>query len=225
MLKRQATVFVLLIVSSVLFTSGCNRFHPGIKGSGVRKTERRDVAAFTSISTEGAFDIDVVAQKDQSVEIEADDNVLPVIETEVKDGVLHIRTHGSLSLSNNIEIKIGIPNIERVSASGAGSINVKNLKNDIFDIDVNGAPTIRASGDTRVARIEANGAAQIDTMKLHATEVTVNSNGVSSVQVYAGNVLNVTVSGPSHVTYAGDPEVKQTVNGPGSVAKKEVSGA
>jgi hypothetical protein len=38
-------------------------------------------------------------------------------------------------------------------------------------------------------------------------------------------VLDVTVSGPSQVIYDGDPSVNQTVNGPGSVQKRESGGA
>jgi hypothetical protein len=55
--------------------------------------------------------------------------------------------------------------------------------------------------------------------------VVVDSNGVSKVEVYAAEQLDVTVSGPSHVIYEGDPVVKQTVHGPGSVEKKESDGS
>lgn len=225
MLKLKSTAIPLIILTSLLVTAGCYRMHSQIKGSGVRKTEKRDVASFTGISSEGAFEIEVVAQKEQSLEVEADDNILPLVETSVSGGMLKIRTKGSFSLNNDIRIKISVPNLERVSASGAGMINVTGVKNDKFDIDVNGAPTIRVGGETKVAHINTNGAGKIDTMKLRAANVTVESNGVSSVDVYAADKLDITVSGPSHVTYSGDPEVNKTINGPGSISKKESGGA
>lgn len=224
MFRGKFSVLMLVIVAASL-TMGCYRIRHSTKGSGVRKTEKRQISPFTSISSEGAFDIEVVAQKDQSLEVEADDNVLSSVETEVRGSVLNIRMRGSFSLTDEVKIRITVPNLERVSASGAGSINITGLKNEKFDIDVNGAPTIRAAGETKVARIETNGAGNIDTMRLRASEVTVESSGVSTVQVYAANQLNVTVSGPSHVTYSGDPEVNQTINGPGSVHRKESDGA
>ena len=49
-----------------------------IKGSGKRELQKREVAPFTSISTEGAFTIEVTCQKNQSLEVEGDDNVLRV---------------------------------------------------------------------------------------------------------------------------------------------------
>jgi Putative auto-transporter adhesin, head GIN domain len=55
--------------------------------------------------------------------------------------------------------------------------------------------------------------------------VTVDSKGVSRVEVYASDKLNVTISGPSHVIYEGDPEINQTINGPGKLEKRESQGA
>lgn len=99
------------------------------------------------------------------------------------------------------------------------------MKNEKFEIDASGAPTIRVSGDTKVIDIDTSGAGKIDTHKLRAAQAVVKSKGVARVEVYAADQLDVTVSGPSHVIYEGDPVVKQTVHGPGSVEKRASEGA
>lgn len=76
------TKFVLLMVL-ISFGGGCHRIHDEIAGSGKVQKQKRDVSAFDSISTEAAFDIEIVCQKPQNLEIEGDDNVLPLIATEV----------------------------------------------------------------------------------------------------------------------------------------------
>jgi hypothetical protein len=55
--------------------------------------------------------------------------------------------------------------------------------------------------------------------------VGVDSKGVSRVEVYATEQLDVTISGPSHVIYQGNAVVNKKVNGPGSVEKKESEGS
>ena len=73
-----------LFVSLVVFAAGCHHGrYAEISGSGKRELQKRTVAPFTSISTEGAFTIEVTCQKDVSLEVEGDDNVLPLITTEV----------------------------------------------------------------------------------------------------------------------------------------------
>ncbi len=216
-------VLLMFLMSLVV---GCrNIIHDGVAGSGNRQAEKRNVASFTSISTEGAFEIEVVQGTPQTLEIEGDDNILPLITTEVSNNVLRIKNTRSYSTRKLIAIKISAPTLEGVSASGAGRIEVSGLKNEKFGLDVNGAGTIRVSGETKVLEIDTNGATNIDTHKLRADRAVVESNGVAKVEVYAAKELDVTVNGLSRVIYHGDPHVKQTVHGAGSVTKKESGGS
>ena len=214
---------VLLIVLVVL-GAGCH-LHQGVAGSGKRQKEKRSVGSFTSISTEGAFEVEVVCQKPQSLEIEGDDNVLPLVTTEVSNNVLHIRNLRDYSVAEPITLKISVPDLEGIYSAGAGTLEVSGLKNEKFEIDANGAPKIKAAGETKTLKIGANGAGKIDAHKLHAARVEVDAKGVAKVEVYATEQLDVTVSGPSKVIYQGNPVVNKTVHGPGSVEKKESEGS
>ena len=214
---------VLALVAS--FAAGYAMHHTEVIGSGKRQREKREVAAFSSISTEGAYQIEVVSQQSLSLEIEADDNILPLIKADVNNGVLRIKNSRGYSINRPIVVKIGAPNIEGISTSGAGSIDVSNLKNDKFEIDSNGAPSIKVSGETGALDIEANGAGKIDAHRLRATKATVEANGVAKIEVDASEELNVTVSGPASVIYSGDPKLNKTINGPGSVERRASEGA
>jgi hypothetical protein len=216
--------FALLLVLIALGTA-CHGIHRGVLGSGKLLKEKRDVGSFDSISTEGAFDIEVVCQKPQEVEISGDDNILPLVSIEVSNNVLRVRNLRNYSTSEPLTLRISAPDLVGIRSSGAGTIEVSGLKNDRFEIEVNGAPTIKASGETKALKIDANGAGKIDAHKLRAARVEVDSKGVSGVEVYATEQLDVTVSGPSHVIYRGNPVVNKTVHGPGSVEKKESEGA
>lgn len=220
-MKRLLVVFAL----SASFMAGCALHHNEVVGSGKRQREKREVAAFSSISTEGAYEIAVVSQQGLSLEIEADDNILPLIKTDVSNGVLHIKATRGFSINNHIVVKIGTPNIEGISTSGAGTIDISGLKNDKFEIDSNGAGVIKVSGETGSLDIESNGASKIDAHKLRAAKGTVEANGVSKIEVNASEELNVTISGPASVIYSGDPKLNKTVNGPGSVERRASEGA
>jgi putative autotransporter adhesin-like protein len=217
---------IVLVAALMSLVAGCHlRMHDEVGGSGNRQRQKRDVPSFNSLSTEGAFQIDIVCQKPLSLEIEGDDNVLPLISTEVSNNVLHIKNLRGYSVSEPIKLRISVPDLEGISSNGAGTIEVSGLKNEKFEIDANGAPTIRISGETKLVDIEANGAGKIDTHKLRAAKAIVDSKGVSKVDVYATEQLDVKVAGPSNVTYEGDPVVNKTVYGPGNVQKKQSEGS
>jgi hypothetical protein len=196
-----------------------------VRGSGNRQRQTRPVAPFTSISTEGAFEIEIVSQKPFALKIEGDDNILPLIGTDVSGSVLYIKNRRGYSVSQPIRIAISVPDLEGLASSGAGRLKVTGLKNEKFEVDINGAPAIEVSGETNLLKIKANGAGTIDTHRLRAANADVNSNGVSNIALYARDQLDVVVSGPSHVTYEGSPVVNKTVNGPGSVQKKASEGS
>ncbi|HEX9425333.1 MAG TPA: head GIN domain-containing protein [Pyrinomonadaceae bacterium] len=216
---------IVLLILLISLASGCHRFHDEIVGSAKLQKQKREVGSFNSISTEGAFDLQVVCQKPLSVEIEGDDNILPLVSTEVSNNVLHIKSLRGYSVSEPITLRISVPSLEGISATGAGNIQVSGIGNEKFSIDASGAPTIRAAGQTRALNIDVGGAGKIDTNRLRAAQVVVDSKGVSDIDVHASERLDVIVSGPSHVTYEGDAVVNQTVNGPGKVEKRESEGS
>jgi Putative auto-transporter adhesin, head GIN domain len=218
--------FALLLVLLVLPAAACRHgMRSDIRGSGKREIQQRDVAAFTSISTEGTFNIEVVCQKPQSLEVEGDDNILPLVRSEVSNNVLRISVLRSYSTSEPVTFRISVPDLDGLSVSGAGKIEVSGLKNDKFEIDASGAPTIKVAGNTKVIDIDTNGAAKIDTHRLHASRGVVDSKGVSKVDLDVSDQLDVTISGPSSVTYQGDPTVNKTIHGPGKVEKRASEGA
>ena len=215
-----------LLVLFVVFAAGCHhgRFAE-IQGSGKRELQKRNVGSFTSISTEGAFTIEVTCQKDASLDVEGDDNVLEFVTTDVGNNILRIKNTKNYSTNEPVKFRISVPNLEGLSVNGAGHIEIKNLNNDKFEIDTNGAPSIVVSGNTKVIDVGANGAGKIDAHNLHASRGVVDSRGVATVDLDVADQLDVTISGPAKVTYKGDPVVNKTIHGPGKVERRTNEGA
>jgi hypothetical protein len=205
---------------ALLMASGCHGHINQVVGSGNRQTQKRDITSFTKLTTEGAFEIEIMTQKPASLEIEADDNILPLISTVVSNDVLVIKNVRGYS-GAKVKLRLTTPDLQGLSVVGAGKINVAGLKNEKFEIDSSGAANITVAGETALADIQSNGASSIDAHRLRADRVVIESNGVSDIQVFANDQLDVTISGPSHVVYEGNPKVTKTMRGPGSVEKKE----
>ena len=219
-MKRLIFVCTMTAVLVAAFSS-CRHFGKGVQGSGVRKTEKRDLAAFKSIETNGALEIQVTCQKPASFEIEGDDNLLPLVKTEVRNDVLRIYNDGPYTAKRAISVRLALPDLEAISSNGATDIHVTNVKNDQLTISWQGAGRIEAAGETKFVSISSNGAGKVDTGKLRAERASVTVNGAAKVDVFASQQLDATVSGVGQVTYEGNPGVvNKSVNGLGSVNKK-----
>ena len=216
---RQRTIIFICTALAVTL-SGCAL--KGIKGSGNRKTEKRDLPAFKAIDTTGAYGVDVQCQKPASFEIEADDNILPLIKTEVRDGVLYVNSEQRYNSAKVVALRISLPELKSISSRGAGDISIHDAGSDDLNIESTGAASIKATGKVKKAAISSTGAGDIDSSRLQAEEVKVNVTGAASVSVYASEHLDVSVSGAGSVSYSGDPKtVNKSVSGLGSVNKRE----
>ncbi|HSE16539.1 MAG TPA: head GIN domain-containing protein [Pyrinomonadaceae bacterium] len=219
-MKRLACLVLLTVLAA-----GCHGMSAQIRGSGKRELQKRNIAPFTSISTEGAFTIEVTCQKDLGLEVEGDDNVLEYVTAEVSGNVLRLKSTKRYSTSEPVKFRISVPNLEGISLNGAGRIDIKGMNNEKFEIDANGAPVISVSGTTKVIDIGVNGAGKIDTSKLHAARGVIETNGAAIVDLDVSEQLDATVNGPSTVTYKGDPVVNKNIRGPGTVERRGGQGA
>jgi predicted small secreted protein len=215
----------LVVLLPVLITGCHHGFGHDVKGSGKRQSEKRLVGSFTSIDAEGAFNVEVACGKTLGVEVEADDNILPLVSSEVSNNKLTLKPTQNYSVDESPKITITVPDINAFSANGAGQMKISGVSNDKLQIYANGAPQVSVSGTTKMIGVDTNGAAKIDAHNLRADHAVVDSKGVSKVDLGVSNQLDVTISGPSRVTYKGDPVVNKTIRGPGTVEKRADQGA
>lgn len=196
-------------------------FSRGIKGSGNLQTEKREVSNFKAVDVGGIFKVEITVQKDFDVQIEADDNLLQYIETEIDGETLEISTSKRISTKNPIIVKIGAPDIENLEVSGASSVVLGNLNNDSFEVDLSGASNVKVEGTTKNLVIDLSGASRVNAENLQAENVSVNASGASKADVFASNKLEADLSGASKVAYSGSPKdlIKKT-SGASKISEK-----
>lgn len=192
-----------------------------VTGSGSITTEKRDLADFNAIDANGVVEVEATAGKDFSVEVEADDNLLAMVKTEVSGGVLHLKTEKSISTKNSIRVRITAPDIESLEVSGASKVSLDNIGNENLQIDSSGASKVSVAGTTANLIIDVSGASKIDAENLQSENATVDASGASGVRVFAANELKADASGASNIAYAGNPKnlIKKT-SGASSIRQK-----
>ncbi|HEV8591128.1 MAG TPA: head GIN domain-containing protein [Pyrinomonadaceae bacterium] len=216
MKKLGIIVFIVALAIGVFFSSffsfgriTSQVFHfnfSGVKGSGVAASETRNESGFKSVDVGGVFQVEITAQKDYSVEVSADDNLLQYIKTEVDGDTLRISSEKRINSQTPIIVRISAPNIEHVDASGASKVTVSGLKNSKFGLDTSGASKVDLSGETANLTIDVSGASKIDAENLIAARANVGASGASKVTLNATEDLIANASGASKISYGGNPK-------------------
>ena len=190
------------------------------KGSGNVASERREVSDFSKIDVSHVFQVEITAQSEYAVEVEADDNLLQFIKTEVRGDTLHIGLDERVKTGNPMRIRVSAPDIDRIEASGASRVNVSNLKNSELAIDTSGASKINVAGETGNLIVDVSGASQLELGNLSAGTANVDASGASHVNVNVVNELIADASGASRISYTGSPKVQKSTSGASSVSQK-----
>jgi hypothetical protein len=216
MKSKQRTTLILVILISLFTVNGCNNF--GIHGSGIIKDEQRDINDFDAIDVGGFYDIEIKCGEKPNLVIIGDDNLIPIIKTEVRGNTLHIWNKKNISTRRKIKIKITTGNLTSINSSGASKIFASNINSDDFTIDASGACNLRLSGNTEALTINSSGASNINAERMKAKKVSVNLSGASHATVYSSDELRAEISGIGVVNYSGNPKIiKKRISGLGSI--------
>jgi len=237
---RKLFLFALFIAT---ITTSCDSiFRKTIHGNGNIKTEERNATNTDKIKSLGNFNIDIVQGSPSAVKVEADENLLPYILTENREGKLVIRAREGYNLSSNNKIKITVTTdrLDEVEVDGSGDVNgvgkfsgADHLKISIAgsgNINLNtntpeiqssiaGTGNITLSGETKDSKIEIAGVGNYKAEDLLSENVEVHIAGSGNARVYAENNLSVDIAGSGDVYYKGNASIKQSVAGSGKITK------
>lgn len=238
---KQFTGYAFLVLLA-LSQTGCDDH--GVKGSGVSSSESRKVGDFHAISLTGSMDIDYTDGPAEDVVIEAEDNILPLITTEVKDGRLVIRTKDNTSIRTHkkILVKVTAPDVEELSLAGSGTIRLVNeweqddhikvavtgngniigtVNSPQVKVAVTGSGDVKMKGATKDLAVDIAGSGSFDGYDLKAENTEVHVGGSGDAKVHASVKLDVHVAGSGSVDYHGNPQVNSSTSGSGSVHKRD----
>ncbi len=184
--------------------------------------EERAIGSFTGIEVGGAFNVYLTQEDKNSVFIEADENLMEQITTEVNDGILEI---GSRNIRNatKLNIYISTPTLNSLEISGAATVKSENtLQSDTFSITASGAShadltlsatelEIEASGASHLnltgfadsQSIEASGASEVDASRLETKITSAEASGAANVSIYATEQIDRETSGAGSIKVIG----------------------
>ena len=213
MFTQPRSFLVVSLVLSVLAT-GCTL------GSGDIITESRDVGGFDEIVLMTSGDVDIEVTGTETLEIEADDNIMSLLTSEVVNGKLELGSSGSFATTRGITYKITARELAGVTLSGSGDIEVSGIDTDSFEATVEGSGNIDPSGSSTNLKVAISGSGNFSGNDLESVngEITVSGSGEAVVNVT--DDLMVRIDGSGDVRYLGNPTIDQQISGSGSVSQR-----
>lgn len=232
-IKLLAMVF---LISPGLALSSCI-------DSAIEQEQERNVGPFTGIKVGGAFNVILSQTGNHKVVIEAEQDIIDKVRTEVKGGVLYINMEWDWSWKghDNVLVYIDFKDLESLNISDAGDVMAETpIKADDLDIrvsgagdldlevnaislevEVTGAGDVNIAGTTNSQKIKLSGAGDYEARNLISNYTYAKASGAGNVVVHVLDEIEAYASGAGSVKYYGDPPMERTnASGAGSVSKR-----
>jgi len=236
----SVSLLLCLLAIFGLILSGCAR--ENVHGSGRIITEERPVDRFEDLTIDGPLEVHVKQGALVPLRIQAEDNVMRVIETSVSGTNLRVRIRNGVNLKSfrPIHVYVQSEKYRRIIFSGSGSLTgTDTIKTPLFLYEVNGSNDANLKVDANEVRVVVNGSGNIDMEGLSrdyysaingsgdvraeflkTINAHVETNGSGEQRIWVVDKLWGHISGSGNVKYKGTPaSLNVTVSGSGRVTK------
>ena len=216
-MKRVQVLASSMLMLSVML-GACSIL--GERGSGTMAVETRDVSGFSEIDLSGSGTVLVSVTGAESLTVEAEDNILPLLTTEVRGGRLVLGASESISPTRDIVYTVTVIDLEAVTVSGSGSVSAVDVAANGFEVDISGSGTVTAQGVSERLDVSIGGSGAFMGGALVSATGTVSVSGSGDALVNVTDELDARVSGSGTVEYIGDPAASTSISGSGEVSRR-----
>jgi hypothetical protein len=214
-----------------------------IRGSGTIAAENRPVGGFSAVALLGSGEVVLTQGATEGVTVEADDNLLQYVRTDVRGGTLELGFDDAgwrerYQPSRPIRFLVSLRTVSALDLAGAGSLTATQLDAEALTLALNGAgditlaglaaETLRASlsgtGNIALAgrvdgqEVQLSGAGDYQAGDLESQHAEVALSGTGEITLWVRQALDVTLSGTGAVNYFGQPTLgRREITGVGDI--------
>ena len=220
-IKIPRLFFSLLFITILLQGHSCRidtNYRPSEK-------ERRKVSEFDAIEVSHGIDVYLTMGSSEQVDVEAAEELLEDLVTEVKGGILKIYFDRPFNWNANANVWIRAKEINMISTSGGVDLRGENvleakhlelkasggsdmkleLHTKSVNVDISGGANIVLSGVTEELLVRSSGGSDVHSMDLVAKKADLEASGGSDIKAYIEEELDARASGGADITYSGNP--------------------
>lgn len=222
----------------VVDLNGCGK--ETVKGSGEVVAEERRLSEFKTIKLKGVGRVVLTQGQPHTINIETDDNIMPLIETEIQNDQLIISQGNYNFRPTKLDFIITVAQLKGIAISGAGDVigksrfvsddffaKISGSGNMVLELDVAELETtISGSGSMNLAGLTdrhdatISGSGKISAFDMHTQNVSLKVSGSGNCKVNATETLHARISGSGDVFYKGHPRITSKISGSGTLESR-----
>jgi hypothetical protein len=189
------------------------------------RTQDREVGSFSAVRVASGIHATVDVGPRKPVRIEADDEVLPLLDVRVQDDELVIGFKPDTHWTGDRSVRVAVqtPELRAISASGGAEIRASFTRGSDAELDASGGSVVKArgidaarlhvqasggsvlevAGTADALHLQLSGGSQLHGRELSVKDLDVQASGGSEAEMRADGRVNGNLSGGSQVHVRG----------------------
>ena len=239
LVRITIALILTLFLSSCGFDINFGDFGTGKKGNGNITSETREVTEeFTIVSASEGLDVYVTEGDEFEITVEADENIIDLIATDIKNDRLRIHAEQNIGRATK-KIFVTLPDVTGLESSSGSSLNTENkitsdkleidassganvnieMEANEVEIDASSGANLNLSGAVQTVFVDASSGANINAKKLMSKVCHADASSGGNVSVNVSDDLTADASSGGNISYSGDAKVTKKKSVSGSVHK------
>jgi hypothetical protein len=209
---------IVVLIATVAMLTACSV----TTGSGKVVSESRTVSGFTKIDLSGAGDVIIEQNGTEALTIEAEDNLIPKLTSEVVNGTLRLGEKSNLTihLTKPVTYRVSMKDVSGLMISGSGTVTASTITAPSLAVDLSGSGKITVGGTVEQQDLKISGSGEYRAKDLQTKVASAQISGSGNATVTVSDKLDAQLSGSGQLTYYGNPpQVTREVSGSGRVTK------
>lgn len=174
-MNRQARVIVFSLATLLL--AAC---FSGMRGSGNVKTETRAVSGFAAVDLAGIGKLLIEQTGRESLTVEAEDNLLPYLTTEVRGSRLVIGTKPNANLwpTKPVVFRLSVKELGALTLSGSGDVEAGDLSSKQLAAELSGSGNLSLGKVTAMRfSLRSSGSGDFKSRGIKSDDVRLDASG------------------------------------------------
>lgn len=218
----------LTIAIAILSISACThgQIRKTVYGNNKVVTKERNAENFTGVRVSTGIDVYLKQGNNETISVEADENLHEYILTEVRDGVLHVYTEVNIRKAERKRVYVTMKEVNSVRTSSAGDVigetpikcdklklsasSAGNIKLDVnakeIEADISSSGDITLTGEADMLKADLSSAGDLNAFDLKVREADISASSAGNADINVSEKITARASSAGDINYQGNPK-------------------
>jgi hypothetical protein len=238
---KNLKYFLAVIISLGLTFCSDGQIRRTVYGNNHVVKKEREAGRFTGLRVSSGIDVYLKQAGNESIEVEADENLHEYIMTEIRDGILNVYTEANIREAEMKRVYVSMKEIRSLKTSSAGDIIGETpVKTDQLELSASSAGDIKLeiyakeiganisssgdvtlTGEADILNGSLSSAGDLNAYGLQVKEADISASSAGDADINVSERLRARSSSAGDINYRGNPKnVDAHSSSAGGVHKK-----